>query len=521
MFVSRKSQRIHLQKMNKIITALITLIIASGSLHAQDHSPLLSGELMTDQRFLFQEKNPWAWNENRLTLRLDKSIAGNSRFYSEVWLRNIGLPEISSSSDLYNKGIVDPYNLEIREAYVQLNGFLTKNLDVTIGRQRIAWGTADVINPTDNLNPYDLEDILDFGRHRGSDALNLQYYFNHNFSLQAVFIPFFQPANLPIGIFAGSLNSSLEMPPGMTLRGFSDTIQMPEYNLGESANVGLRLKGFAGGIDFSLSYVWGWDGLPNNTGNVIYPVDLQGGVNVDAELSYSKNHIIGADLATSIAGIGVWAEAAAFIPEQDVTMSTDLSALFPTSPDPVTIDSTILESKPYFKFVVGGDYFFSDGSYLNLQYIHGFIHEKGTDALNDYFFLRYDKSFFNNKLKISPVSGAFIVTDWSELKNNYALAYMPEVIYQATPNTEISLSSVFFDGQGNNLFANMKNYDMFITSLMFHHPFSGDLLSILDPEEIESGRTGECDLGPDLTWRNHGHQDLGSQLIKYGHPCTF
>jgi len=343
-----------------------------------------------------------------------------------------------------------------------LNGFLTKNLDVTIGRQRIAWGTADVINPTDNLNPYDLEDILDFGRHRGSDALNLQYYLNNNYSLQAVFVPFFQPANLPVGIFAGSLSSSMELPPGMVLQGYSDTVLMPKYNLGESATAGLRFKGFAGGVDFSLSYVWGWDGLPYNTGNTIVPIDLQGGINVNAQLSYGKNHIIGADLATSIAGIGFWAEAAAFIPEEDVVMSNDISAFFPSSPGPIILDSTILEAKPYIKFVLGGDYFFSDGSYLNLQYIHGFIHEKGKDALNDYFFLRYDKGFFNDKLKISPISGAFIVTDWTDIKENYALAYMPEIIYQATANTQLSLSSVFFDGKGNNLFANMKDYDMFM-----------------------------------------------------------
>ena len=439
----------------------------SGFTHAQDKPIQLSGELLTDQRFLLQDKNPWAWNENRLTLRLDKSIRGNSKFYSEVWLRNIGLPEISSSSDLYNKGIIDPYNLEIREAYVRMNGFLTKNLDVTIGRQRIAWGTADVINPTDNLNPYDMEDILDFGRHRGSDALNLQYYLSNNFSLQAVIVPFFEPANLPIGIFAGSLGSSMTMPPGMVLQGYSDTLIMPKYNLGESSSLGFRFKGFVGGVDFSLSYVWGRDDLPNNTGNVIVPVNLQGGVDVNARLSYGRNHIVGADLATSIAGIGLWAEAAAFIPDRDVIMSNDLSAFFPLSPDPVIMDSIILEAKPYIKFVVGGDYFFSEGSYLNLQYIHGFIHEKGKDALNDYFFLRYDKSLFNDKLKISPLSGAFIVTDWTAIKENYALAYMPEIIYKATVNTEISLSTVFFDGKGDNLFANMKDYDMFLFKLRY------------------------------------------------------
>jgi hypothetical protein len=443
------------------------MLTTLGVSNAQESPLRLSGNLMTDQRILLQGENPWAWNENRLTTELDLSIAGRSTFHSEIWIRNIGLPKITSTGDLYNKGITDPYNLEIREAYVRLNGFLTKNLDLAIGRQRIAWGTADVINPTDNLNPYDFEDILDFGRHRGSEAINVQYYFNREFSLQVVFIPFFQPANLPVGIFAGALSSSMEMPPGMVLKGYSDTIIMPEYNLVESSTTGFRFKGFAGGIDFSLSYVWGMDGLPFNTCNTIVPANLQGGVKVNAQLSYERNHILGADLATSIAGIGVWAEAAAFIPERDVILSNDLSALYPPSAGPVIIDSVILASKPYLKFVLGGDYFFSDGSYLNFQYIHGFIHERGNDALNDYFFLRYDKRFFNDKLKISPLSGAFIVTDWNDLKENYALAYMPEIIYRATANTELSLSTVLFEGKGNNLFADMKDHDMFIFSLKY------------------------------------------------------
>ncbi len=453
--------------MNRMKISLLLVLASVGHLFGQDKPLNLSGELMTDQRFLFQEKNPWVWNENRLTLQLDKSITGSSKFSGEVWLRNMGLPGITSSGDLYNKGIIDPYNLEIREANVQLYGFLTKDLDVTIGRQRIAWGTADVINPTDNLNPYDLEDILDFGRHRGSDAINLQYYFNNDFSLQAVYVPFFQPANLPAGIFAGSLNGEMELPQGMVLEQFSDSILMPDFNLGESATAGMRFKGFAAGIDFSVSYVYSRDGLPYNTKNTFIPVNAMGGINVNAQLSYERNHVIGADLSTSIAGIGFWAEAAVFIPEKDVIMSNDLSAFYPMSPVPVTVDSTILEANPYVKFVVGGDYNFADGSYLNLQYIHGFMHERGTEALNDYFFLRYDKGFFNSKLKISPLSGAFIVTDWSDIQDNYAIAYMPEIIYQATPNAQISISTAFFAGKGDNLFANMKDYDMLIFNVKY------------------------------------------------------
>lgn len=74
---------------------------------------------------------------------------------------------------------------------MQIFGFLTDNLNLSIGRQRIVWGTADQLNPTSNLNPYDMEDILDFGCQRGFDAINLNYYLNTDFSMQAVFIPFF------------------------------------------------------------------------------------------------------------------------------------------------------------------------------------------------------------------------------------------------------------------------------------------------------------------------------------------
>jgi hypothetical protein len=453
----------------KLFQLLVLLILTSGIANAQEANSLkLSGELFTDQRFLLKSPNDWAWNENRLTLNLDKRVAGNSKFYSEVWLRNIGLPKIASSSDLYNKGIIDPYNLEIREAYVQITGFLTKNLDLSIGRQRIVWGTADKLNPTDNLNPLDLEDILDFGRRRGSDAINLNYYINNDFSLQGIFIPFFQPANMPIGIFANILNPTMEMPGGMVLKSVSDTLMMPKYNIGESSSAGLKFKGFAQGVNFSLSYVWGYDGLPFATKNTFVPVDTLGGVKISSQLSYARTHIIGADLVTSIAGFGVWAEAAAFIPEKDVIMTNDLSAFYPMSPIPVTSDSLVLDkSKPYIKFVIGGDYFFSNGSYLNVQYLHGFIHERAKENLNDYFFLRYEKTFLNEKLKITPIGGGFIITDWDNIQDNYALVYMPEIAYQPTVNSEITVSTTIFDGKGDNLFSNLKDYNMLIFKLKY------------------------------------------------------
>jgi hypothetical protein len=123
------------------------------------------------------------------------------------------------------------------------------------------------------------------------------------------------------------------------------------------------------------------------------------------------------------------------------------------------------KTKPYIKFVIGGDYNFSDGSYLNFQFLHGFIHERGNDALNDYLMLRYEKKFFNEKLKLAPLSGGFIVSDWKDIKNNYAFIYAPEIVYQATDNTQISLSAVIFDGKGQNAFATLNNYNMALFKL--------------------------------------------------------
>jgi hypothetical protein len=457
-----------MKKHTFLILSFAIISVTSQLTAQEDNSLKLSGDLLTDQRFLMNRSKDWAWNENRLSLKLDKKFTGNSKFHTEVWLRNFGLPAISESADLYNKGIIDPWDLEIREAYLQLNGFLTKNLDLTIGRQSMVWGTADKLNPTDNLNPYDLEDLLDFGRHRGSDAINLNYWLNNDFSLQAVYIPIFQPANMPAGVFSTVFNPSVDLPQGMVLKGLNDSLIMPRYNLKESSTAGFKFKGFAKGVDFSLSYVWGYDGIPFNTRNTFIPVDMAGATQINSQLSFSRTHIIGADMATSIGGAGLWAEAAAFIPDGSVLLTNDVSAFYPGSPMPVTQDTVVLDkTKPYVKFVVGTDYNFSDGSYLNFQYMHGYVHERGQGNLNDYLFMKYEKKFFNDKLKVVPIGGGIVVSDWSRIKENYAYAYMPEISYIATENAEITLSAFITDGKGKNMFAKLSSYDMIMVKLKY------------------------------------------------------
>ncbi len=51
----------------------------------------------------------------------------------------------------------------------------TQDLQVTVGRQRVAWGTAWVWNPTDLFNPLDILDF-DYEERPATDAVRLQYY---------------------------------------------------------------------------------------------------------------------------------------------------------------------------------------------------------------------------------------------------------------------------------------------------------------------------------------------------------
>jgi hypothetical protein len=258
---------IHLTSL-RTLTAGCFLLAAGLTGYSQEHPLQLTGEIYIDNRFRL-DNGDWSWNENRLDLQLDKKFADKARFHSQV---------------LFDKDETSPYNIDIREAYIELYGVFTENLDMKIGRQRIAWGTADKLNPTDNVNSYDLEDIWDFGRHLGSDAIQLKYYFK-DFYLEGDYVIYFRPASLPRGDWAQGLFIPMELPYNLHLASYGDSLAMPQLNLKENATYAVKLGGFAGGFDFSASYVYGRDGLPLNYYNRISAADTTGGVSVESILS--------------------------------------------------------------------------------------------------------------------------------------------------------------------------------------------------------------------------------------------
>ena len=417
----------------------------------------IGGQVRTDDRVSAESTPQMNYQEYRLDLTTEARPSDKARFFADAWVRSSGVSSnVSSSADLFNMGSGSPLNLVLREAYFEINGFIFDNVDVKIGRQRIAWGTADKLNPTDNVNPYDLEDIWDFGRHLGSDGVQLSVYAG-DIQFTGVVIPVFTPAVLPAGDWAAALMpASMQMPPGFTAAATNADISLPSVSLAQSLTAGIKVKGSILGYDVSLSYLYARDSLPLVDNVVVTPVSASS-VSVSTNLLYPREHIFGADLAGSLLSVGVWAEAALYLPEK-VMLTTDTTLLGGGLQESVALDSS-----PYVKFVLGGDYTFTGNVYLNVQYVHGFFQERGWDNLEDYFVFGLDWKLFDDKLKISPLGVVVEIKDWGDIPNNYAILAAPSISIFPIDNAELIMGVHLIQGAANTTFRKLThNNEVFL-----------------------------------------------------------
>ena len=456
---------------------IFLVIITISKLKPQTEGIQWNGYFQPDHRINIHNGN-WLWNENRLSLGLTKLFEEKAKFTANIWVRTLGSP-------YENNWLMKP---EIREAKIEVFDFILPKLDLSVGRQRIKWGTADKLNPTDNINPYDLEDIWDFGRHKPSDAILIKYYPDDKTRIEGVFLPLFDEIKMPAGVYASLLVPEFNFPDSMSIsqkpgypplplphkiaivtNKISTNTIYPDVNI-RTASYAIKLYRQLFDVDFSLSYNFGYDGIPIPTTAFIDldSIDLLHNktyINVLTKLEYPRFHRIGFDFTGNLKGIGIWGEGILTIPEKDYIMKVvtpDINEIIGFDAGIITNmkDSIIFQkNKPWIKYVIGTDYTFKNGIYCNFQYLHGFVHERGTDNLNDYFIIRAEKKLLNDKIKIAPISGGFVINDFKNVKDNYAILWIPEFIYFPNDNTEISLGCKLIDGKGKGTFNSIKDYD--------------------------------------------------------------
>ncbi len=264
----------------------------------------------------------------------------------------------------------EPFEVNLYEAYARISDFLVENLDFTLGKQRISWGTADKISVVDNLNPLDFANFLTFdpdyfAERRPQLAANFEYYAGENTKIQAVFLPEKQYSPLPYGF------SSLLFPgPSVSTHHPSAAVKRKE-NLLKNSNFGLRLSTVIFNTDVGLSWYHGNLHLPLFEG-ITYAVpnpEFQPIPQPQLQFSYPDLDVVGVDLSGELFSVGFWAEFAYFIPEK--VEGEIRIGMGPSIPFQILEDG-------YFKYVLGFDYTLGIGTglYINAQFLHGFFDER-------------------------------------------------------------------------------------------------------------------------------------------------
>jgi hypothetical protein len=173
-------------------------------------------------------------------------------------------------------------NGRVLEAY---GTWHAESIDLRIGKQIVAWGRADGINPTDNITPRDLAIMLPFEEDQrlGVAAAKLDWIVRPEHTLTVFATPYFEPSVIP---WPNSGPEKIETRP---TRNIANT------------QVGLRWNKVGEGFDWSISYFRGFSHLPS-----LVPTRTP----TTVEARYDRVQVLGADFARNFGRFGVRGEMA-------------------------------------------------------------------------------------------------------------------------------------------------------------------------------------------------------------------
>ncbi len=346
-------------------------------------------------------------------------------------------PRTDTLTDLYDYNAVTPFRFEAHSLYLYGSDLLVKGFDLRIGQQKALFGVGDQFNPTNTINPYDFEDVLLFGDQIGNLMVRMDYTPAWNWQITGILVPIFKPALLPRTSHLAQTpdrypftdptlrhNLAAEQDLAMSTFGYPTVvrdvrIQQPDFTP-ENMQGFFRVGATLGGQDIALSYYRGRSDIPQPTRNLTEQVDLEeplcetdptgdtecidGYLFNDVTLEYPRIHVVGLNMAgeinpfgkvhKSFKALGYRLEVGLFIPEEETNTFIDQGTVhfdFPIFGTTVPVDkvgeypypngkATVVEQKPFVKWVLGLDYTFNKYVYMNTQWVHGFPDEFGSGA---------------------------------------------------------------------------------------------------------------------------------------------
>ncbi len=314
-----------------------------------------------------------------------------------------------------------------------LEGYVTahfEHADLRIGKQIVAWGRADGINPTDNLTPHDYQVLLPFEEDQrfGTTAVKLDAYLSTHYTFTLFTTPYFLPSKLPFPSGGATL---VETRPD---RHWSDS------------EVGLKLNRVGGTLDWSVSYYHGYNLLPE-----VHPWGLTPTGPLLA-LRYTPIDMLGADLAQNFGRYGVRAEAAYFRPRDYLASK------------PVGIS-------PYLYLVAGVDRTFLDNFNVNLQLVSRWVQDymdpeaivdpilRGSAVQNAITFGQQDRANYGMTTRLSNkwYNDTLTAEVLAFVNFNHSSSYIrPLITYAFTDYVRATIGAELYRGADDTFFGRVR-----------------------------------------------------------------
>lgn len=466
--------------MHRIVIALAALVAVSAApARAEGWQDMirLSGSLESDLRFDVEDyrgERPgggYRFSVNRNDAIAHVEVTPHEALVGVVdaRLRFYGFNEADDLTALSNRSRVDPFSVQLDQAFVAVRGLPWSWLDLKVGRMQQTWGSADVFNQVDFLNSRDFYDPMDYARKVPNEMVELSVYPTDWLTLTGVWVPVFKPAMLPpsaalgfsVGRDANGCLSSFPAPPlpRADNQGLAELfasvdpcsldfatpqvrLLLPDNRFADS-QVGVRAKFSLDALDFSLSYYRGRFGFPVALDAVaqasLSPKDpSRVAIDYTAEVVYPRIQVAGFDFSYSadwLFDVGIVGEVAVIFPEKiDFGLRAYQGSAKLYEASGVNVPAT-----PFVKATVGLDYTFTKWLYVNAMYVRGFFDEfNDAYGIHNYAVATAELKFKSDTLLLR-LAGILNVDDLSNVAN-------PQLTWVVTPGLEAIAGAYLFGG---------------------------------------------------------------------------
>lgn len=359
--------------------------------------------------------------------------------------------------------------------------FVGDFLRLGVGYQTVRWGRTDEFSPIDIINPEDLTEFYVNTRPERKMPVPLvrASWFNDWFNIEGVYVPWFFPSlviyrDSDWAFFDHVVDHLVTQlgPFGERLNELNFQENIPEGNLQESQEGGLRLTKTFNNFDVGLTYYYGRDKFPliqprTINGYLIAPAIFNPGAlsglmtglpptffslldknDVSYDLFYHRFEMYGFDMEAAFWNIGFRTEIAYF-KDRDFQQTIDLNVV----------------EKNQIHYVVGFDHFVWDNFYVNLLFSYAEI-------------LEFDQNLLNAAQTQMDLAGTI---SWEMVRDVYALEisgsynldedslYLtPLFLWRQSPNLEFELGAFYILAEDDSMAARLKGNNQFFIKGRFH-----------------------------------------------------